>query len=323
MVKNAKRIACLAAALLLLFTSAPGIRAEGRIVHGPQTPPDGKDYASWKGIAWTADTAFDIAVSWYLYSKKNAPLTDRQLEEMDYRLEPEMPLSRFEIVRVEAEPVGGEMKLRSGGYVDITVTAESTSDFCYSLDASARDPERPRERYYITNDAVSGIMFSGIHIFPFDMHTGISLLNYIRNEDAESISPNEATDTGFVESRVTWQNRNYRILAREDHRNLGYTNMTRKTEDGRLTVCILGSVTELVYTFRVPADYGGMALCIPKTVNEARPHRPAEDSSGDPRELYADILTGSDGQALDPDNYYFIRLADLVAHFHNRPRESN
>ena len=331
-----KRLACLAAALPVLWAglwlcpadaSAPekGKTRPGQNVHGPLVSPDGRDYDEWKGIVYSPETVFNVAVSWFPYASKETPLTDAQLIGKDYRLEPAMPNSRFEIVSAEAEPVGGEMKLRSGGYVSIIIKGESTVDFQYSLNPSGRILNDSGKDYSILlKDIVSGVRFSSPFMRPFDLHTGISFLNYFEDPDADSVSPLEATDSGFVESRVSWNGRNYRILARQDHRNLGSTGWQRDEEGDRMTVHIANVRTEIIYSFRVPADYDGLALCIPKFLEDnARDNVLAKQNGGEMQqtELYADILTGSDGSAMDMDYFWFVKVSDLLEHFKDKRPE--
>ena len=327
-----RKAACVICALLLLLAGTGSCPAYAdtpedtdtgpqRILHGPLTLPDGMDYSEWKGINYLPDTVFSVGISWYLYNgSEKAPLTDEQLAARDYRLEPEFPNTRLVIASAEAEPVGGEMKLRSGGYVNITITAEGYTDFCYSLNPSVRTVDK----WYL-GDMVYGFHYTTPVMYPFDLHTGISLLNFFKAADAEDISPFEAADSGFVESRVTWKNRNYRILSREDVRNLGSSNWNRSTEGDRTVVRIENVRTELVYSFRVPADYDGLALCIPKRwVDNDREEKLAEAQGSKPaevRELYADILTGMNGSTLDPNDFYFIRVSDLLEHFSSKPQE--
>ena len=329
-----RKCACLAAALIFLFAgngfrpahaSAPegGETAPRQIVHGPLVPPDNRDYDEWKGIVFSPETVFDVEVNWHLYSKGQAALTEKQIQAGGYRMEPAAPVSRFEIVSAEAEPVGGEMKLRSGGYVSITITGLASTDFQYSLNSAASGSVSSSSFYTGSADIVYGFTYSSPGMYPFDCHTGVSFLHYFEDPDADYISPFEATDTGFVESRVTWKGRNYRILAREDHRNLGSENWKREKADDRIVVRIERVKTEVIYSFRVPADYDGLALCIPKSRLTGGGKSKTGQGSAEPpvRELYADILTGSDGRELDLNDYYFVRVSDLLEHFKSQPKE--
>lgn len=71
--------------------------------------------------------------------------------------------------------------------------------------------------------------------------------------------------------------------------------------------------------FRVPADYDGLVLAIDKDITDERDHYLTENgdfiSSSD---LYADILTRSDGTKQSADDFYFIRVSDLLEYFQSK-----
>lgn len=322
MVKEKTRKAlCLALGFLMLFSAfpssaeSPGPTARGAAVHPPRVPPGGQRYDRWQGIVYSSLTAYDVTVSWYLIAGKNP----KALEEKHYSRDPDRPAGRFEIVDVRAEPVGGEMRLRSGGYVDVTVRAVFTVNFRYSYDyeqTEEKDESNPWSYLFETyGDEATGIRFGAPVLYPFDMYTGTTLLNYIRKADAESISVMEATDSGLVESRVVWNGRTWRLYARQDRRNTSGGGFGREAQGGRMTVTAPGS-TEIIYTFRLPADYDGLALAFPKEVGRETAELTEEDGDRTPvTEVYAEILMGDDGVPADPGDFVFLRLSDLIALF--------
>ena len=295
------------------------------VIHGPLMPPEGMAYDEWKGIRYARDTVFALELDWHPYSYQlksgngsrkylreyvKEYLNDEMTAKFGYRLEPANPVGRFEIFSAEAEPVGGEMKLRTGGYVDITVKARTSADFRYSFTYTEELYEGLTPS---SADSISGFGFSDGEMYPFDLYTGVSLLNFIPNESTEDISPHEATDSGFVESHVSWNGRSIRILAREDHRNAGSNGWERSVEGDRCIVRIDNVVTEVIYTFRVPADYDGLAFAFPKSFAYQKPEE--KKALVYPVEVYADILTNSDGEPIPLENYYFVRVSDLLQYF--------
>ena len=222
--KALKRFLCAALSALLFLAPLP-VRGEDAplrpVVHPPRIPADGRAYDEWQGIAYTSETAFDVSSVWYLKEGGNA---ERMLEK-HYSQDPERPFGRYEIVAVQAEPVGGEMRLRSGGYVDITVHLLFNITYRYSFDRGVEDTTGDGEEddtlseFYrglaeALDDCVTGIRFGSPSLMPFDMYTGTALLNFIKNGDADAVNVMEATDSGFVESRVFWNGKIWRIFAR-------------------------------------------------------------------------------------------------------------
>ncbi|MBR2571595.1 MAG: hypothetical protein IKE30_05645 [Clostridia bacterium] len=324
-----KKLACAAIAVLLIL--AAGCGAEGNsprqngksgkgqfdgapdnarkwIIHGPQVPPDGMAYDQWKGIRYSGETKFDVKLGWYPYGGADkAPFTDAELEERGYQRIEDMPSSVFEIVSAEEEPVGGEMKLRSGGYVDVRIVTRTTAEFRYSY---RRSEETEQYLLGFLVDRIRGIIFADVDLYPFDLYTGVSLLNTVSADEDQHISVGEATDSGFVESRVTRNGRTFRLLARADERNASFSGVTREEADGVITVTF-PSCVETIYTFRVPADYDGLAVGFPKSVRCDIPSSEDQESTG-PKEVYVDILTDSGGGEIDPENCWFLRVSDLV-----------
>ena len=293
------------------------------IIHGPQIPPEGVPYDAWKGIRYSPDKEFNAKITWYL--KRNESMSgdefDRKLREKNYVQKEEMPVVQFRIVDLQAEAVGGEMKLRTGGYVDIVLTTRTSGELQYSFDAGADHTDvldmlgigkdDPLYDVYTVemNDIATGIRFADPGFIPFDMYTGAKLLNTVISNN-RGIYPGEAVDSGFVESHVSWKGRTYRLLARQDDRNLG-GEWLRRIENGRYIVTI-NVRTESVYTFRIPADYDGLALCCPKTVYADDPNAEYEETEQTVHEVYMDILTENDGSEISLEDVWFIRVSDLL-----------
>ena len=67
------------------------------------------------------------------------------------------------------------------------------------------------------------------------------------------------------------------------------------------------------------ADYDGLVLAIDKDITDERDYHLTENgeyiSSSD---LYADILTRSDGTKQSADDFYFIRVSDLLEYFQDK-----
>ena len=115
---------CLALALAgissLTMAGSPALAAEDKtedVMHGPDVPPKGMRYDEWKGFQYTTDREFDLRTFWtitmYDHSKPESHDLFRDPENVEDAV--------LKIVDAKSEPVGGEMKLRSGGFVDITV----------------------------------------------------------------------------------------------------------------------------------------------------------------------------------------------------------
>ncbi len=276
-------------------------REEGRKMNGPDIPPEGIPYDEWKNIEYSTDTIYDVSTYWVGTMSNHTLASDN-----GFFLDPEVLPAKLEIVDVKAEPVGGEMKLRSGGYVDITVKTVWTGRF----------------QYYHVGTSESAVWFSFIwesnSILPYDSYSGTSLLNYSEGEDGKSISVGEATDSGFVESFVTWNGRTFRLFAKSDHRNLGGEAVSTEESDGKTVVKRIQMVED-IYTFRIPADYDGLALCIDKDIFDEKPFRLSEYGDILPYDdLNADILTDDRGGKHSPDEFYFVKVSDLIKLFENR-----
>lgn len=73
------------------------------------------------------------------------------------------------------------------------------------------------------------------------------------------------------------------------------------------------------YTLRVPADYDGAALAVDKDIVDEKWDNIDQYGNflhtSDP---YADILTTDAGVKQSADDFYFIKIEDLVKEFENR-----
>ena len=266
-------------------------------MHGPQVPPEGVPYDEWKGIQYTEETGFDIKSYCVLQMRDGS-----RAEENGYKLDPEVISGHLMIESVTVEPVGGEMKLRSGGYVDIKITTQWTGDF-----RAVHDDSYP--------DIMSSFFYQDNSFSPFDAYTGTSLFNYSSEGGGEGISGGEASDSGLVESDVTWNGRIFRVFAGMDSRNAGATNYDVEFESGKTITSLTGN-QETVYTFRVPADYDGLALLLDTDIFDEREYELSDTAeilaSSD---LYADILTDDRGEQHDPSEYTFVKVSDLIEKF--------
>ena len=157
--------------------------------------------------------------------------------------------------------------------------------------------------------------------YPCDAYTGTSLLNYFSsNDDAadDSISPGQASASSMAESDITWNGRTYRLFAQSDIRNASFSDWNER-QDGDKYRFTCPAALETTLTFRVPADYDGLVLAIDKDITDERDYHLTENgeyiSSSD---LYADILTRSDGTKQSADDFYFIRVSDLLEYFQDK-----
>ena len=193
---------CLALALAgtssLTMAGSPALAAEDKtedVMHGPDVPPKGMRYDEWKGFEYTKDTEFDLRTFWTItmYDHSNP-------ESHDLFRDPEnVEDAVLKIVDAKSEPVGGEMKLRSGGFVDITVELYWTGTMNGIESAYAYE-------HYYKNPFY--VQWSENAAYPCDAYTGTSLLNYFStNDDAadDSISPGPGTGalTGSLPSRIS------------------------------------------------------------------------------------------------------------------------
>lgn len=270
-----------------------------RVMVGPQTPPEGERYDEWKKFEYSDETSFKVKSFFSIVT------TDGNSAEEDGILySPEID-GTLEITDASSEPVGGEMKLRSGGYVDITVKArwEGTINIQYEGNA---------------NVFVDKMAFSNVSPEPCDAYTGTAFLNsvsYEENEEANEINVGEAVADSLIESDVTWKSRTWRIYVGDDLKNSSFS-MPQVSVKGDFTTESDPVSTIETFTFRVPADYDGLVLCIPKDITTHMDKR--LNSEGDFIEVddrYADVLTDFTGQKHDADDYYFVRVSDLLEKF--------
>lgn len=270
-----------------------------RVMVGPQTPPEGERYDEWKGFTYTDETVFDVKSFYSIVTTDGKPA-----EEYGFVYSPVID-GTLEITDAGAEPVGGEMKLRSGGYVDVTVETrwKGVIEFRYSGNA---------------NVFLEKKVFTNVSAEPCDAYTGTAFLNDVsdeENEEAQEINVGEATANSLIESDVTWKRHTYRIYVGDDLKNSSFdmpeTDFGEKYTTEKDTVSTIET-----FTFRVPADYDGLVLCIPKDVTgqmDARLNERGDFIDADDR--YADVLTDFTGQKHDADDYYFVRVSDLLEKF--------
>lgn len=279
------------------------------VMHGPDLPPDGIPYDEWKGIRYTTGTRFPLRSYWML---RFGLYGDKAASEYGLRQDPEhIENAVLEITDVKAEPVGGEMKLRSGGYVDITIETKWTGTMRYTVDSGSES-----EFYSL----LASYGWADNDFLPFDTYTGTSLLNYSDDEGDDSIdgiSSGEAYDSGFAESDITWKGRTWRIFAKSDKRNASSLDSYTEQIGGMLAVNNPG-IVYTTYTLRLPADYDGAALAVDKDiVDEKWDNMDQYGSFRNTTDPYADILTTNSGVKQTADDYYFIKIQDLIREFEN------
>ena len=303
-------LVCLAVLSSGITVSADGKPEDpkgGKPVQGPDLPPAGVRYDEWKGFKYSTDTSFPVKTFWSFCMSDGSPLPEQGLVRDPVNIEDAV----LTITDAKAEPVGGEMKLRSAGYVDITIELEGTGTMKGYVDFDLLD-----DRYLNW-----GIRWQENHAYPCDACTGTSLLNY-RDADEdkadEDISPGEAVISSMVESMITWEDRTYRLFARSDIRNASTSDASTSYEDSRFSFSYPGRV-ETTLTFRVPADYDGLVLAIDKDITDEKDDYMDADGNFLPTaDLYADILTTGKGVKQTADDFYFVRVADLLEKFEDK-----
>jgi hypothetical protein len=156
-------------------------------------------------------------------------------------------------------------------------------------------------------------------VLPCDAYTGTSLLNYSgQGNEEDSINIGEAYDTGMVESDITWNSRTYRLFAKSDKRNASFGETSYRSTAGGVSVTEPGAV-ETTYTLRVPADYDGMVLAIDKDITDEKAAHIDEKAEFLPTsDTYADILTTDTGVKQTADDFYFIKVSDLLELFRSQ-----
>lgn len=267
----------------------------GNGIEPPDTPPAGMRYDEWKGIEYSKDMEFNLRTYWVLRIGDDE--RDTVFQDNEY-----IEDAVLKIVDAKAEPVGAEMKLRSGGYVDITIEFEWTGTMLYSVEG-----------------------FDWYHYFcwmennpvPFDSCTGTSLLNHSDTDESNSgeIHPGEAMASGMTESDITREGRTYRLFAKSEVRNASSYNDTLELDDNRYQSIYDGDVFTIL-TFRVPADYEDLAIAIDKDITDERDLRITSDAVFlNAYDTYADILTNDYGKKQTAQDYYFIKVSDILEAF--------
>ena len=282
----------------------PEQKKSGQPVQGPDIPPAGVRYDEWKGFKYSTDTSFPVRTYWSYFLENEKRLPDQGLVQDPEHIEDAV----LRITDAKAEPVGGEMKLRSAGYVDITIELEWDGTMSGYVDYDLLD-----SRYFDW-----GIRWQENSAYPCDAYTGTSLLNF-RDADEEKadedLSPGQAVISSMVESIITWNERTYRVFAKSDIRNASTSDIASSYEGDRFIFFFFFRV-ESTLTFRVPADYDGLVLAIDKDITDEKEYNfDAAGNSLPVRDLYADILTTDQGAKQTADDFYFVRVSDLLEKF--------
>lgn len=278
------------------------------VMHGPDVPPSVMRYDEWKGFTYTKDTKFDLRTYWTVTMYDHSFPEDHGL----FRDPDNIEDAVLEIVDAKAEPVGGEMKLRSGGFVDVTI------ELYWSGTMNGTEAEEMYEHYYRHPWYVQ---WNENTVYPCDAYTGTSLLNYTGVDgDAEdgSLSPGQASASSMAESDVTWQGRTYRLFAKSDIRNASFDDWYERQDGGKYRFTIPCAL-ETTITLRMPADYDGMVLAIDKDITDQRDNNITKNGEfiSFP-DLYADILTTASGVRQSADDFYFVKVSDLLEHFRSK-----
>ena len=122
----------------------------------------------------------------------------------------------------------------------------------------------------------------------------------------------------MAESDITWNGRTYRLFAQSDIRNASFSDWNER-QDGDKYRFTCPAALETTLTFRVPADYDGLVLAIDKDITDERDYYLTENGEYiNSSDLYADILTRSDGTKQSADDFYFIRVSDLLEYFQDK-----
>ncbi len=271
----------------------------------PQTPPKNVSYEEWKQFDYTKDKLeFDVTTYWGIHTWDGSLPEDNGFK---YITNKKLP-GKVKITNATAEPVGGEMSLRSDGYVDIRVDTEWSAEGTYRHDDDYSD----RMDYVVF--FASGEEFC-------DGYTGTALLNYRDEEDNELQSVGEGVETTMTESNITWNGRTYRLLAGADSRNASWKdNKTEYIAGGYKTTHYFDHYRTLIA--RVPANYDGLVMALPKDISGACSEilEPNGNALAE-KDLYADILTDEVGHKHDPSEYYWFKVSDLVEYFKEHPAE--
>ena len=113
-------LVCLAVLSSGITVSADGKPEDpkgGKPVQGPDIPPAGVRYDEWKKFKYSSDTSFPVRTYWSFCMNDGSSLPKQGFIQDPEHIEDAV----LTITDAKAEPVGAEMKLRSAGYVDITI----------------------------------------------------------------------------------------------------------------------------------------------------------------------------------------------------------
>ena len=273
------------------------------VMNGPDIPPEGTSYDEWKGIKYTTDTSFNLRSFWAMQGYDSYDMAEEGIVMYPEAIED----ARLEIIDAKVEPIGGEMKLRSGGYVDITIETRWTGTMNYYV----------KPGYFAFPYS---FCFSENPALPFDKYTGTSLINDLDTDDSEKddINIGEAVDTGMVESGVTWKGQTYRLFAKSDTRNASFESSYTDYEEGK-AIDVVPAAVETTLTLRVPADYDGLALAIDKDITDEKSSRISPKGEWlTNSDTYADILTTPAGVKQSPDDFYFLSVPALIEKFSSK-----
>ena len=261
----------------------------------PDLPPEGMRYDEWKGFTYTKDMEFPLRTYWVLEVpsyKKGEIVQDDFIED-----------AVMKVTSAKAEPVGAEMKLRSGGYVDVTIEFRWTGTMIYTADDE--------------DDTYCGMAWMDNPPLACDAYTGTSLLNMAGTDDYDSdaLSPGQAVTSNMTESDIVRDGRTWRLFAKSENRNDSPAFEKREQVDGKCKASFGGDITTIM-TFRVPADYDGLVIAIDKDISDEK--ELAVNDEGEflnVSDNYADILTNDFGKKQTADDFYFIKVSDILAAF--------
>ena len=209
----------------------------------------------------------------------------------------------MKVTSAKAEPVGAEMKLRSGGYVDVTIEFRWTGTMTYTADDE--------------DDTYCGMAWMDNPPLACDAYTGTSLLNMAGTDDYDSdpLSPGQAVTSNMTESDIVRDGRTWRLFAKSENRNDSPAFEKREQVDGKCKASFGGDITTIM-TFRVPADYDGLVIALDKDISDEKEF--AVNDEGEflnVSDNYADILTNDFGKKQTADDYYFIKVSDILEAF--------
>ena len=261
----------------------------------PDLPPEGMRYDEWKGFTYTKDMEFPLRTYWVLdvpSYKKGEIVQDDFIDD-----------AVMKVTSAKAEPVGAEMKLRSGGYVDVTIEFRWTGTMIYTADDE--------------DDTYCGMAWMDNPPLACDAYTGTSLLNMAGTDDYDSdaLSPGQAVTSNMTESDIVRDGRTWRLFAKSENRNDSPAFEKREQVDGKCKASFGGDITTIM-TFRVPADYDGLVIAIDKDISDEKKFAVNDEGKFlNVSDNYADILTNDFGKKQTADDYYFIKVSDILEAF--------